>query len=1141
MANIFQDIQERLGQFGELVDVNRRKLEAQKQESTVKARLDATLRAKQAPSTNLFRDVSRNIIEPIVKPSVDPLIRPKPLPPRKDITPEQREAGQKVIEFGKEVLRAGPRAGAAVTLDIKREKEFTPQTGFERFLLGKRPVEAVTTQVERFPKRAEEIVGLPQKFGKPLAPIAVGIGTILDLIPGLPGKGRLAKELAEEGTEAGIKAIFKRNFPKAAEQEVDDLARRFAPIKDPKVIERELDELARLKKAGKVTDEALEARKGKPKPGLPEVTPTPKAVNIFEDLVKPPEVPVRPPEVAPKPPEITPKPPEPTPIPPPAPEAPVAPVLPIEPPVKGGARPFIKPSAGQGVGVLPSEAKAVSERFPTEIVPTKTRKFLTSVGKRFPEVGEEIKKVSGQYVPRSTDQLAIKARSLVKENIDAAESLARAGADENSVATASELIKHYNDSAQKAGKLNAPIFYEKAADIAHDMAAKLTEQGRSVQAASIIGRLTPEGILRFAASEINRYNRGILEVGRLQRIIPKKIAPQLNAQQTEFILNEAKRITSMPDGVEKAMAFKKLNDFVADLLPSTLYKKLVTLWKAGLLTGIKTSGLNVFSNLSHGFSEIIKDLPAVAIDSASSLLTGKRTIGLTPKGYLEGVRAGFKKGVRYFKTGFDERDVSTKLDIKRVKFGDSKFAKGLQTYTDTVFRVLGSEDQPFYYGAKSRSLMDQAIAQAKNQGLKGDDAKKFIDNLIENPTDDMLKYAAIDAETAVFTNRTLLGDIARGLQRLPGGEIVVPFGRTPSAVATQIINYSPVGIVKSIFQNIGKGRFDQRLFAQAMGRGLVGTGVLATGAALFSGGLMTLDRPKNEREQKLWELEGRSANSIKLGGKWRSAQVLGPAGNVLMIGGHFQNAMNEEGSPTKAIVKAIAGGAKSFTEQTFLRGVNQFVTSITDPERSFEYAFTNFAGSTVPTLVADLARATDVVERRYQGPLEKIKSRIPFLRETLEPAITVFGKEVPRYGGNVMETMIDPTRPSVIRGDEVVEELRRLWDADQKVTPTLLGDRKGYDALTPEQNTELWEKTGQLVESKLRNLFQLDAYKELDDEGKGKAVEKVVDKAKDIARASAALELTQDLSGEELKAKLSDLKRSGILTKAVFEKYLELR
>ena len=1168
---IFSGLKEKLGQFGELVETQQKALESK----NTAQRVQGLLQQKQAeqaakptqivsptkPSTgNIFTDIKQNIIKPITPPNLIGGFKPAPQASR--ALESARKLGEEVKEraggaFGK-VAEAVPKATFRTLEGISQAAG-----GAIRGTLKPQPGETLGKVLERQPflsQVVEEEVRKTPVIGKipGFAPVAGFVSEFL-LPPygGAAGKTRFIKALTKEGDIAASKLLLKQGIKDISEEEAEALARRTAPLRDKAAIEKEIttfeESRAKLREVPKPKEEPITKRIEEPTPKrrieepipkrVPEVTPIPKGVNVFEGIKKPPEAgiptpeaPVRPPEITPKPPEITPVPPE-TPITPtPTPEAPVAPKLPEEVPVAEGARPFERPAAGEGIGVLPSEAKAVSERFPSRLV---ERKFLTSVKKTFPEVGEKIQKVGGQYVPRSTDELAIKARSLVKSNLDDAENLARAGSDENAVATASELIKHYNEVAEQSGKLNAPIFYEKAADIAHNMAAKLTEQGRSVQAASILSRLTPEGMLRFAASEVNKYNQGLAKSRGLLGL--KRTVPQLTAEQSGFILKEAKRIQGMADGVEKAMAFRKLNDVIADLVPTPLYKKLITLWKAGLLTGLKTSGLNTFSNLFHGFSEILKDIPAAGIDSVASLLTGKRTLAFTPKGYLKGVKEGFNKGLRYLKTGFDERDVATKLDHRRVNFGTSKFAKGIQAYTDTVFRVLGSEDQPFYYGAKARSLESQAIAQAKNQGLKGAEAKSFIDNVIENPTDEMLKYAVMDAETAVFQNRTVLGDIAKAVQRAPGGEVIVPFGRTPSAVATQVLNYTPIGAVKTIVQNIGRGRFDQRAFSQGLARGLAGTGVMFVGFELLNNGLMTLGRPTTEREQKLWELEGRSANSIKIGDKWRSVQVLGPAGNVLLIGGYFADAMKREGSPTKAMAEAVAGGAKSFTEQTFLRGINQAVDALTDPQRSFEVFFTNLAGSTVPTLVADIARSADVSERRISGPAEKLKSRIPFLRESLEPAITALGGDVPRYGGNVLESMIDPTRPSVIKGDEVVEELRRLWGENQKVAPTLLGDKKGYEGLTPEQNTELWEKTGQLVDSKLRNLFKLPAYQKLDDEGKGKAVESIVDKSKTLSRAAMVMEITQELQGDELKTKLSELKKSGLLTKAVLDKYIELR
>lgn len=754
------------------------------------------------------------------------------------------------------------------------------------------------------------------------------------------------------------------------------------------------------------------------------------------------------------------------------------------------------------------------------------RGFIKSAKEAIPQAT----KIAGQYIPRGTDELAIKAKNLIKDDIVAAEKLVMTRADDNAVAVASELIKKYGDDAAKAtDEVQAGMFYDKAAEIANTLAPKLTEQGRSIQAASILGRLTPEGQLRFAAREIQRYNE----------TATRKI-PELTGEQARFISEEMKAIQGMADGDLRAERFQKLQRYIQDLVPTPLIKKITTIWKAGLLTGIKTSGLNMFSNLAHASSEIIKDIPATAVDSVASLFTKERTKSFrTPD--LKATKTGFDKGLRYLKTGFDERNIAQKLDYKRVNFGKGKIAKAFQAYTDTVFRVMGSADQPFYYGALSRSLGDQAIAQGMNKGLKGQALKEFADNLIQNPTEEMLRYAVSDAATSVFQNETYLGKAAKQLQNIPlVGEIVVPFGRTPSAVATQILNYTPVGIVGEIASQVQKGSFNQRLFSEAAGRSLTGTGALYLGNELFKKGLMTLDRPTTEREQKLWELEGRKPNSVKIGDSWRSPIVLGPAGNLLLIGGHFNKAFQETGSPSEAMSQAILGSAKSFTEQTFLTGINSLANALNDPERFAESYLGQLTSSLVPTLVSDVARATDPLERRTENVSDRVKARVPGLRQQLEPQVDVLGKEKERIG-NPLEVLADPTRPFPSQSTPVIEELRRLTDEGQKVSPTLLGDKKGFKGLSPKENTQLWKRAGEITNEKLDALFKSEKYLKLEEDEKGKIVEDFIDKSKLIARVESAIALTEGLQGEILKAKLSELKAGGLLTRDVFNKYMELR
>jgi len=768
------------------------------------------------------------------------------------------------------------------------------------------------------------------------------------------------------------------------------------------------------------------------------------------------------------------------------------------------------------------------------------RGFLTSTKEVTPPI-----KVSRQYIPRETDELAIKAKNLIKEDIRTAEKLALTGTDDKAVATASELIKHYSDLAKKVvTQVEKNAYYDKIAEISVEIAPKLTEQGRAIQAASILVRQTPEGQVRFAARTIQKYNEAIENMKGGLFGLRKKV-PELTSEQAKNILVKAKKIQEMSDGTKKAMAFQKLQNEITDLVPSPWYKKIINIWKAGLLTGLKTSGLNDLSNLSHGTSEIVKDIPAVAVDSVTSLFTKKRTLAFTVKGIKEGLEEGLKKGWRYMKTGFDERNVGAKLDWRRVSFGKSKFAKAIQKYEESVFHWMGAQDQPFYYGAKARSIASQAIAQGKNKGLKGKTLRKFVQNLIENPTDNMIRYATNDAEIAVFQNRTLLGDIARGIQKVPGGEVVVPFGRTPSAVIMQTFNYSPAGIVKTIVQNIGKGKFDQRLFSQGIGRGIIGTATFYIGMKLAENGLIALDYPRSEREQNQWKLEGKRPNSFKTSdGKWRSVLPLGPLGMTILFGAHLQNTINNKGSFSAGLPEAISATAKSFSEQTFLTGVNQFASALNDPGRYAYNVTSRTFSSSIPTLISDVARSIDPLERRNyaktEGFLAPFKARIPFLRQTLEPRIDVFGSPLAR-AGNSIETMIDPTRPTRIKSNRLVEELKRLANVDYWATPTRFADEKSYTkVLTPQQITYLQEKAGQILEEKLEKLLDHPTYKKADDAGKKRLIQNFTERARLDTRAEMVEELVANMDSEETRAKLKELKENGFLTEQVFKRWYEL-
>ncbi len=162
-------------------------------------------------------------------------IPPKEAFERKELapkeTPEERavrlakahETTKKIAEFGKAVLRAGPRAAASVTLEAQGRRTMIPETKAEKFLFGQEPLESITERIERFPERAKEF-GISEPVSKKIAPFAVVGLTALDILPPLPGKGiakQTIKELAKKYGDDVAKQIIKKGGKELIEKALE--------------------------------------------------------------------------------------------------------------------------------------------------------------------------------------------------------------------------------------------------------------------------------------------------------------------------------------------------------------------------------------------------------------------------------------------------------------------------------------------------------------------------------------------------------------------------------------------------------------------------------------------------------------------------------------------------------------------------------------------------------------------------------------------------------------------------------------------------------------------------------------------------------------------------------------------------------
>jgi hypothetical protein len=714
----------------------------------------------------------------------------------------------------------------------------------------------------------------------------------------------------------------------------------------------------------------------------------------------------------------------------------------------------------------------------------KRRGFIQTI-KDSEKTPPTMKDIEGIYTPKTVKEMQQIAKEFISSNPEEALQRAFNPQSELDIRIGDSLINHYIGIGD----------ITRAKEVGKKMSESGTEFGRAVQAFSDYDKTTPEGALRFAQSTVNKYNNANPT---------KKI--DISNDQIKALFERARVIQEMAIGRERNIAAGQLYEQVQNLIPSSIGDKFITVWKAGLLTSLRTHERNIIGNTMHTGAEITKDFIASPLDKLMSLRTGQRTKTFTMKGIGSGAKEGLKDSKDVLRYGFDPEEAIQKYDVRHITWGKNKIEQALKSYTNAVFRTLGAADKPFYQSTMARSLYDQATAQAINAGKKGD--INFIKNLVENATEEMKMIAVRDASIATFKNETTMGKAIQAVKRefgtthvvngvrisgkIPGfiTEMIAPFTGVPSAIASQMAAYSPIGLIKGIYKT-GKVMVKnlpelQRLASEELARGIVGTGIMGLGAYLTSKGLMT-GNPKDAKEARQWQLEGKQANSIMINGKWRSINSVGPEALITLAGSKLQS------SETSG--KAIANIGKDFMSQTFLQGVQGPLNAINEPNRYAQTYAKGQISSVVPNIIKDVSSSFDPLQRETNSIKEGLQSAIPGIRNTLLPRRDALGTSLPNEKAGIA-SFVDLFNSKTPVHNPIVDELSRLNLVDYNSVPsaiqknqTILGEKI---KLTPVELDTLEEQSGNALRDALGTLVSSPIYQSLSNEEKQARIQSVV-------------------------------------------------
>jgi hypothetical protein len=627
----------------------------------------------------------------------------------------------------------------------------------------------------------------------------------------------------------------------------------------------------------------------------------------------------------------------------------------------------------------------------------------------------------------------------------------------------------------------------------------------------------------IAAAALREFAEGARDLESFARAMKKRFGKDLKPDVLNAAFNKAadKYVakTAPIDAIKLELAQE-----LAKSRRSGVFETVTAYRKAGLLTSPRTTLRNLVGNSLSLVTDEISRIPASLVDMALSRFTGQRTI-LGPdfqsirQGISSAVTKGLKDSVQVLKTGATPSDLA-KYDVPRElnAYLGNKELTGLNWFVNYTNRLQGAIDKPFREYAFMRSLVEQAQLAARAEKVTGGAFKTRVETLVKSPTEAMLLKAVADSEEAVFANSNIIVDEyskwkGRMAERGVFGkgtvftaDFLIPFVRVPSNIGGRIVESTPLsGIKLAVLLKQGlKDPEVQREFSKTLGRAGAGTGLIALGYKLAESGTIkptySSNRGVNDRE----EATGNTPGSIVLNGQTYKLQD-SPAGQLLILGATLYSDQKEGKRPKDLPGSMAKNAAKQFLDTPMVQGAQDAIEFAKDPEGKGAGYFAGAAGSFVPTIVSDVAAATDDKERAARTATEGVMKRVPGLRQQLPAKSDVLGRDIKFSDWG----LVFPQVGQKPRTDPLSKELVRLRVGIQK--PNRIRDPKEdlFDRNEADYQNRI-RYTGEKVRVALERLIANPGYQKLTDDQKKTKIQEEVKKAKAQA--------TQELKASRAKA-----------------------
>lgn len=771
---------------------------------------------------------------------------------------------------------------------------------------------------------------------------------------------------------------------------------------------------------------------------------------------------------------------------------------------------LVRDEFSERVGVLAMGATSTPYKFnPKDLLKQgqKGRKFIERLLKSEkinPTVKKELEFSLG-YNPLSNKVVAQNAKNLVASNPAKAESfILRAeehGAD--TTATAIELIKHY----QNAGN------FKKAGEIGSYVSKQLTKAGQQVQAAKLLGNMSPESIQVRASRMIEKANKNL---GRFKSPIQ---VPEAFNKKLFDLSNEMQGAS----GAVKDELAGEIAGMLGTLDRVSVLDKISTAQTISQLLNPKTIGRNIVGNELFYRLERINSYIATGIDWARSKLTGgNRTITFkTPikgtfwKDWWTGAKAGWK-GI--------PTQVNTQFELPRTQTFRGKYNP--LTYLEKAMGAsLRSFDHAAYMRGYKNTVGELSYLRGTNAGLKGKGLNEFIKQSARNIDENIHNIANEYGQYITYQDNNVLSTALKGFKKTLNlgkgfglGDLVLKYPKTPAALVMRAIEYSPAGFAKSLFQLssafLKNKPANIREVTQSISRAITGTaGLTGLGYYLADKGILRGERAENRNLAALQSEAGTGpykvnlsalkrfvesgfddeATEIREGDTLYSYDWAQPVATSLALGvnmnqnikaGGIKNALDTQGL-AGTLGYGITGGLNTIVEQPVFQGV-QRLFGYQDVLAGGAEVLKGLPQSFTPTLLNQIRQMTsNVAYSTYdQNPIKQmtnmVQRRIPGLEKKLQPQINVWGDQRETFQNgtnNLFNVFLNPGFVTKYKETPASEMVFDVFEAtgDTSILPKIVGKKYTINGESVQIGPQTMRKMQSYVGTATKNFFTMMA------------------------------------------------------------------